>query len=170
MKKQNLKKSANKNKFYRKEVVFEAKKEVKKQVKEAKKKEFPSIYRFITEEPLQSLIVIKRFFVLNWKMITFSAVASFFIVLTALTIIDFKKNLEEYNKRAVKYEKLAGEISYWKSVVSKYKDYRDGYFRLALLEHQLNNDAQAQEYLNKALKLDPNFEEGRKFQELLNKD
>ncbi|MCL5970930.1 MAG: tetratricopeptide repeat protein [Patescibacteria group bacterium] len=54
--------------------------------------------------------------------------------------------------------------------MSRYKDYRDGYFRLAILEYQLNDNAKAQEYLDKVMKLDPNFEEGRKFEQFLNRN
>lgn len=59
------------------------------------------------------------------------------------------------------------KINHWEKVVGKYSDYRDGYFQLALLYFQLKNTEKAKHYLSKALELDPNFEEGRKFEKIL---
>jgi tetratricopeptide (TPR) repeat protein len=48
-------------------------------------------------------------------------------------------------------------ISYWKTVVNKYPDYRDGYFRLSVLSFQVGRDEEAKLYLQKVFALDPNF-------------
>ena len=56
---------------------------------------------------------------------------------------------------------------YWQGIVSKYKDYRDGYFQLAVLEYQLGNIQKAKLHLDEVLKLDPNFEKGRELGKVL---
>ena len=66
-----------------------------------------------------------------------------------------------------KREKLLSDVAYWESVVAKRKDYRDGYFQLAVLEYRLGDKEKANAYLQEVLKLDPNFEEGRKLEKVL---
>ncbi len=53
------------------------------------------------------------------------------------------------------------QILQWQHIMTTYPDYRDGYFRLATLEYQLGNRNNAQMYDQKALQLDPNFQQGR---------
>ena len=55
------------------------------------------------------------------------------------------------------------EIAYWKSVTSKYKDYRDPYLRLAVLEYALGNSDAAKQYVQKALEIDPEYENAKIF-------
>lgn len=56
---------------------------------------------------------------------------------------------------------LEREVSYWQQVADKYKGYRDVYYRIATLQFKLGNVSASQEYVKKALDLDPNFPEGR---------
>ncbi|MFC1727187.1 tetratricopeptide repeat protein [Patescibacteria group bacterium] len=58
-------------------------------------------------------------------------------------------------------------LSQWEQVVAQKPDYRDGYLYLALLNYQLNQIDQANEYLKIALELDPNYEPTKKMMELL---
>ena len=51
-------------------------------------------------------------------------------------------------------------------IIKTYPNYRDGYFRLATLEYELGNRNKAKEYVQKALELDPNFEEGRRLERM----
>ncbi len=64
---------------------------------------------------------------------------------------------------------LEKQIVYWENVVAGHKNYRDAYFTLALLEYKLGNNVKARMYLDKTFYIDPNFEEGRKLEQLLNK-
>lgn len=78
---------------------------------------------------------------------------------------------DSYQKKQAidkKRKEINNEISYWKSIVDKYKDYRDGYFQLAILEYRLKDFNKSKFYLDKALALDPNFEKGRVLEKALN--
>mgnify|MGYP004417280321 FL=1 len=52
------------------------------------------------------------------------------------------------------------KITYWEGISEKYKGYRDVYYRIAALQFKVGNVAASQEYVKKALELDPNFPEG----------
>ncbi len=56
---------------------------------------------------------------------------------------------------------LQDEVKYWEGIAVKYQGYRDAYYRIASLQYTLGNVGEAQEYIKKALELDPNFSEGR---------
>jgi len=48
-------------------------------------------------------------------------------------------------------------ISLWEKIVAEKPDYRDGYLQLAILNYKIWQNEKAQEYLKKALIVDPNF-------------
>lgn len=56
-------------------------------------------------------------------------------------------------------------IIYWEKIVAEKENYRDAYLQLALLHYQLFENEKAQEYLNQALELDPNFEPAQKIKD-----
>lgn len=58
-------------------------------------------------------------------------------------------------------------IRYWEMIVAEKPDYRDGYLQLALLHYKLYENDKAREYLEKVLKLDPNFEPARELERIL---
>lgn len=64
-------------------------------------------------------------------------------------------------------EEIEREISKWETVISEKHNYRDAYFRLAVLNYQIYKNEKALQYLDKAMALDPNFEEGKRLRELL---
>lgn len=117
---------------------------------------FPNIYRRITD-----------FIRLKWRIILVGLVS--FILLFCISILSFDlyKNIQEKQKIEKERQKLISEVIFWESVVNKYKDYRDAYFNLAVLEYQLKNFDKTKAYLQKVLELDPNFNEGRKLEKLL---
>ena len=123
MKKQEVKKP----KFYKK--TAEQKKEEKRQ-KEVQV--FPSIPREIPE-PFH---VVK--FILN-KYFLVSFVSTFLSVAIALQGLDMVRDMQRLREAQSKKQEILREIAYWEGVTRQYDDYRDGYFRLALLEYQLNN-------------------------------
>lgn len=75
--------------------------------------------------------------------------------------IHYQENNVLLNQRG----KISGEIMYWEQVVNKYTDYRDGYFKLAVLYYQMNNLEKSKENLQNSLKIDPNYAPGRKLEE-----
>ena len=64
-------------------------------------------------------------------------------------------------------QEIIKEVKFWKGVVAEYKDYRDAYFKLALLAYRLGDFKASKFYLEKALDIDPNFEKGRKLEGIL---
>lgn len=60
------------------------------------------------------------------------------------------------------------EISFWEEVIQKKADYRDAYFRLAVLNYQIGQKEEAKRYLERTLELDPDFEPAQKLQKSLN--
>jgi tetratricopeptide (TPR) repeat protein len=59
------------------------------------------------------------------------------------------------------------EIAFWQEVITRKKDYRDAYLRLAVLNYQINQEEESRAFLQMALRLDPNFEPAKKLEEIL---
>ncbi|MCL4386782.1 tetratricopeptide repeat protein [Patescibacteria group bacterium] len=114
---------------------------------------FPSIYRFITEKP--------------WFTIFASIAVLLGIIFLSLNLY---KNIQIKNNVEAERQKLTSDVQFWESIVHKYKGYRDAYFKLAVLEYQLKDFDKSKEYLNQAIKLDPNFKDANELKELLRKE
>lgn len=82
-----------------------------------------------------------------------------------------KSNLTEQILQLVlkihKPEKIRREIDYWQEIVKEKPDYRDAYLKLAVLNWQVYENEKARLFLQKALDLDPNYELGRKVEEII---
>ena len=63
----------------------------------------------------------------------------------------------KYQSLKIKRQSVEQEIGLWQQIMTKYTDYPDGYFHLATLEYELGNNRMAKVYLNKTLKLNPNY-------------
>lgn len=85
------------------------------------------------------------------------------MVLIASLSLQVRDQVKELGRLRSMQSAITSEITHWQRVVSDHADYRDGYFRLALLHYQLGDIAHASEYVEKSLALDPNFEAGRNF-------
>lgn len=121
------------------------------------KRYFPSIPRIIPE------ISLKAFAPDRWVLVGFaSGVLLMFVIVFG---VDLHNNMLALDKVKEERVRQAKEIAYWEDVVKKYNNYRDGYFKLALLTYQLGKKDEAKAYLKKALVIDPNFAEGRVFEE-----
>ena len=144
MKKKVYKKVAPKLRFFTK------KKKATSAQKNKKTLEFPNILRTFTE---------KHFFAL---------VISLFL-LTAVIFSGFNLYKSNSQKQEVDKERweIIKEVTFWKSVVAKYSDYRDAYFQLAILHYRLGDFVSSKFYLEKTLDIDPNFEKGRELEEIL---
>ncbi len=79
------------------------------------------------------------------------------IFLQGVTLWYNMQQREVYTDERVHIEK---EIAYWEAIADKYQGYRDVYYRIASLQYKVGNVAASQEYVKKALELDPNFPEG----------
>lgn len=54
---------------------------------------------------------------------------------------------------------LEAQLAKWNRLMEDYKDYRDGYYQLALMELQLGHTEKSSEYIAKAIDIDPDFQE-----------
>lgn len=112
---------------------------------------FPKFYRFITESPFLSVVFL-----------------SVFLVVFILVGFDLLGNVANMERVLSERRSIALQIQYWHNVVGKYKDYRDGYFQLAVLEYRLGNMRKAKMYLKEVFRIDPNFEKARVLERLVN--
>lgn len=104
---------------------------------------FPKIFRFITEKGIVVMISLVSLFVLSG------------IVVQGIKLYDTMQQVEVAKEHRLQ---LTKELAYWQDVVRRYGDYRDAYFKIATLQYQLGEEAQAKKSLEKVLALDPNFE------------
>lgn len=121
------------------------------------KRYFPSYSRVIPE------ISLEAFALDRWVLVGFaSGVLLMFVIVLG---VDLNNNMLALDKVKEERVRQAKEIAYWEDIVKKYSNYRDGYFKLALLTYQLGEKDEARVYLQKALVIDPNFAEGRALEE-----
>jgi tetratricopeptide (TPR) repeat protein len=74
---------------------------------------------------------------------------------TNKTDLSLEKLWEE--KQANDPQDIKELITLWEGIVAQRPDYRDGYLQLAVLNYKVFEDKKAQDYLKKALVIDPNF-------------
>lgn len=72
------------------------------------------------------------------------------------------RKLDEVEKIERQPEEIRKEIQKWEKIILEKPNYRDGYFKLAVLNYQIYQDIEAKKYLSKVLELDPNFEPAKK--------
>jgi len=128
----------------------------------------PRIYRFITDSLAISLLKTKPL-TLNRtiKIVTLTLLGTAMFFLVGISGYDLYNNYQNKKKLDLERQEVISKIEKWQGIVNKYKDYRDGYFQLAILEYRLRDFAKSKFYLDKALSLDPNFEKGRVLEKIL---
>ena len=131
------------------------KKKFYKKAKPKEDKKFPRNYRSIPEKLNRDEGI---FFI------------GFLSILIAILLIslDMYSNFEKQKSLSRDRVKIFEEVSFWQSEVKLHPNFRDAYLNLALLNFQLKNLEESKENLDKSLELDPNFEEGRELEKLLN--
>ncbi len=144
-----------------------------------KSTQFPNIYRIITEnlrakKPGNALFRLLNQAKLQKTTVLLAKALSIAIMLflTVGIVILAAKLFQEYKKYeniSLQRENLRGQIKFWQSVADKYPGYKDAYFRMALLEYQLNDYQKAKDANSKALILDPNFNDAKKLEVILEK-
>ena len=90
-----------------------------------------------------------------------STFSLFLIALIFLQSVALHHNLRSREGLELERARLQSEITFWQGIADKYQGYRDVYYRIASLQYKLGNLSASQEYIKKALELDPNFPEGR---------
>jgi len=73
------------------------------------------------------------------------------------------QNFDKANKTKFAREQLTTEVRNLKILETQYKNYRDIFFRIAILDYRLGNLTEARTYIKKSLEVDPNFNEGLAF-------
>lgn len=122
--------------------------------KKAKPQQFPSNYRIIPEK-------------LTGDGFAFLVGIAFILASIFVVSLDVYKNYNERKNLTNEKIKVLNGLVFWENEAREKSNYRDAYFKLALLNYQLKNLDGASENLNKALGLDPNFEKGRELEKIL---
>lgn len=134
-----------------------------KKAKKTKQKtsKFPSISRTITEKFLlsQVLPVLKN-------MAVIFIFTSIFVFLL-LVVVDLYKTAVSYEKIKSQRQKITLEINTLKAFSQKFTNYKEVYFQIAVREYELGNFNKANEYLQKALYLDPGYGDALQLQKEL---
>jgi len=124
---------------------------MKKKKINKKTSKFPNIYRIITERG--ALILRKRMTIISMYVIVYLAMT----VIIAYLTINFYQNFSTYQKVSSERIKIVSQINTWQSIIKKYKDFKDGYLQIAVLEYRLGDYNKARVYCDKALLLDPEY-------------
>ena len=121
----------------------------------------PSFPRFFTDLKLKLEIFKAKLNQAKFLIALIICLILFFAII--VQSIRFYSNFKKEKELRLKKEQVLNKINIWQSIVSKYPNYRDGYFKLSLLEYQIGEFDKSRMYLDQTLFLDPNFEEGIKF-------
>jgi len=116
---------------------------------------FPKYFRFITEHTFtesQGHII---------KVVLVSTISLILIILICLQAFVLWDAIKQQEELLQEKKQLQNEITYWEGVSSKYQGYRDVLYRVAALQYREGDIGEAQKYIKEALKLDPNFSEGK---------
>jgi tetratricopeptide (TPR) repeat protein len=142
----------------------------KKKIGESgKNRQFPNIYRRITEKlsfrlPWQPKLSKIAFFVLASVSVAISLILVAGIVVFALHTY---QNLGQVIQISHQRQNLQRKINFWQAIIDKYDGYKDAYFQKAVLEYNLGQISKAKEDNLKALLLDPNFADAKKLEAVL---
>lgn len=129
-------------------------------------KEFPKIYRVITERFKKSFKKNSRVF----KKIKFQWLVILYVVTAFLILIlsfDLLSSLQKQKEINFERTKIESEIKLWEALSAKYQGYKESYYELALLNYRIGQIDKAKFYVNKALYIDPNFSEAKNLQMIL---
>lgn len=134
-----------------------------------KNRQFPNIYRFITE---------RLSFRLSWQpklskmvVLVLASISFLFslVLVTGIAIFAVQtcQNLTQAVRISDQRQNLQGKANFWQSIIDKYDGYKDAYFQKALLEYNLGQIDKAKSDNEKALLLDPNFTDAKKLESIL---
>jgi len=104
-------------------------------------------------------------FVLNKKLFLIHSLSVFLFVALIIVGIDMYSNMQKKQDLFSVRKRVEIEKMYWEKITTIHKNYRDGYYKLALLEYTLGNSDRAMRYVTQALQVDPNFLPGKVFAE-----
>lgn len=113
------------------------------------KAQFPSISLHIPELSLIDVITSPVFL---------SAFLGGFLLM-AIGIVGYDVRNNIFRLKQLNAERISKrqEIQLWQQFTASHPGYRDGYFKMAILEYQLGNTNSAREYISKVLSIDSEF-------------
>lgn len=103
----------------------------------------------------------------EWKTIVFSFVMGVLVMGIIFIAVDILQALDTLEMKKQERVVLEEEIGKWEKIVSEHPDYRDGYFKLALLYYQSGKRAKAEENLIVVKNIDPQFTKAKILEERL---
>jgi len=130
-----------------------------------KASQFPNIFRFITEKAFTHRKYLKLL-----KVGISGIISVLLLVLTISQGLQLQNNLRQEKKLAQERKNIEKEIIYWEKTVEKYKNYSDIYLKIASLEYRLGKSQTAQAFIEKALAVNPDTEQGRVLGEKISRE
>ena len=94
-------------------------------------------------------------------------IALIFLLAAFSVGMDLQKNFNDRGNIDLQRAELTKELKFWQDFIAEHKDYRDAYFQASILEYRLGDSSKAKMYAEKGLSLDPNSEDGKKFEKFL---
>ena len=107
---------------------------------------------------------------LSWDSLRyygFNFLLLFLVLLFIFSLIFTILLYYSYGESRKKYGEAVNNLGYWEKVVMDYPSSPDGYYNAAIFAGMLGDKQKALNYLDKALKLDPDFGDARKLEERL---
>ncbi len=103
---------------------------------------------------------------LKLEALVFLYVVTIFSIL--ILCFNLLTNLQKQKEINFQREKIQSEIKLWQDVADKFKNYKEAYYQLAVLEYKLGEIEKSKFYIEKSLYLDPSFDKARELKKILN--
>ncbi len=97
------------------------------------------------------------------KLSLFLLVCSFLLVVILGAMYQLFESVQILSFTSRQRDAVIAERAYWEDVIRRHEGYRDAYFKAGVLSYQLGARDKARLYVQKALEIDPEFEEARDF-------
>lgn len=103
----------------------------------------------------------------NLRQHGFNFLLLFLVLLFIFSLISAILLHYSYGELRKNYGETVNKLDYWEKVVMDYPAFPDGYYNAAIFAGILGEKQKALNYLDKALKLDPDFEDAKELEEAI---
>lgn len=123
--------------------------------------QFPNIYRIITERTdiKKILLVLKQIFL--------SALIVGLLIFILVFLYISYTNFEKLSKISAEKLDLEAKVKVWEDITKKYPGHKEAYFQTGLIYYRLKNYESAKIYVDKAIFVDPDYEDAKKLKKLI---